>query len=132
MPDQILTDNGKVFTGRFGPGKGIVLFDRVCRENRIRHLLTAPRRPLPLRWNGSHKTVRKEFLEGRVFESLTEAQAALDLWVEEYNTERHQGIGMVPPIRRFELQVSEPFELIAGEADEDVFPILNRRWSGGW
>lgn len=32
IPDQILTDNGKVFTGRFGPGKGEVLFDRILRE----------------------------------------------------------------------------------------------------
>ena len=30
VPDQILTDNGKVFTGRFGPGTGEVLFDRIC------------------------------------------------------------------------------------------------------
>ncbi|MGH7752775.1 MAG: helix-turn-helix domain-containing protein, partial [Gemmatimonadales bacterium] len=43
IPAQILTDNGKVFTGRFGPGKGEVLFDRICRENGIRHLLTSPR-----------------------------------------------------------------------------------------
>ena len=37
----MLTDNGKVFTGRFGPGTGEVLFDRICRENGIRHILTA-------------------------------------------------------------------------------------------
>jgi hypothetical protein len=30
VPAQILTDNGKVFTGRFGNGAGEVLFDRVC------------------------------------------------------------------------------------------------------
>ena len=30
---QILTDNGKVFTGGFGPGTGEVLFDRIFREN---------------------------------------------------------------------------------------------------
>ncbi len=43
VPEAILTDNGKVFTGRFGPGTGEVLFDRICRENGIRHVLTAPR-----------------------------------------------------------------------------------------
>ena len=42
LPEAILTDNGKVFTGRFGPGHGTVLFDRICAENGIRHLLTAP------------------------------------------------------------------------------------------
>jgi transposase InsO family protein len=46
VPTQILTDNGKVFTNRFGKGSGEVLFDRMCRDNGIKHLLTAPaRRP---------------------------------------------------------------------------------------
>ena len=64
VPEQILTDNGKVFTARFGPGPGPVLFDRICRENGIRHLLTAPRSPTTTgkveRW---HKTLRAEFLD---------------------------------------------------------------------
>ena len=68
VPAQILTDNGKVFTGRFGPGTGEVLFDRICRENGIKHLLTAPRSPTTTgkveRW---HKTLRREFLDGKVF-----------------------------------------------------------------
>ena len=105
VPDQILTDNGKVFTSRFGPGKGEVLFDRICRENGIRHLLTAPRSPTTTgKVERFHKTVRREFLAGRVFASLEEAQAELDAWVACYNTERpHQGIGMVPPEQRFAL-----------------------------
>jgi transposase InsO family protein len=45
VPEQILTDNGKVFTGRFGSRPTEVLFDRICRENGIEHLLTAPRSP---------------------------------------------------------------------------------------
>ena len=45
-PEEVLTDNGKVFTGRFGQSRPIeVLFDRICRENGIDHLLTAPRSP---------------------------------------------------------------------------------------
>src|SRR3712207_8288743 len=32
VPQEVLTDNGKVFTGRFGPGTGEVLFDRICRS----------------------------------------------------------------------------------------------------
>ena len=53
VPEQILTDNGKVFTARFGLGPGPVLFDRVCHDNGIRHLLTAPyRRPRPGRLSG--------------------------------------------------------------------------------
>ena len=49
-----------------------------------------------------HKTLRAEFLEGRSFASLAEAQAALNAWVAHYNGRRpHQGIGMVAPLRRF-------------------------------
>jgi hypothetical protein len=39
-PEQILTTNGKVFTGRFNHPVVEVLFDRICRENGIEHLLT--------------------------------------------------------------------------------------------
>jgi transposase InsO family protein len=142
IPDQILTDNGKVFTGRFGPGAGEVLFDRICRENGIRHLLTTPRSPTTTgKVERFHKTIRSEFLQGRVFEALEEAQAALDRWVEHYNRERpHQGIGMVPPIRRFELAVSEPFEVIPGDGEPPEPPgtdvvaerrVVTRRVSGG-
>jgi hypothetical protein len=127
IPDQILTDNGKVFTGRFGPGRGEVLFDRICRENGIRHLLTAPRSPTTTgKVERFHKTLKKEFLAGKTFESLEEAQSAIDGWVVEYNTDRpHQGIGMVPPIRRFELAVPEPFEVVTADhqpqqADEQM------------
>jgi len=110
VPEQILTDNGKVFTGRFGPAAGEVLFDRICRENGIRHLLTAPRSPTTTgKVERFHKTVRSEFLRGRAFASLAEAQEALDEWVASYNEDRpHQGIGMVPPARRFALAAPEP------------------------
>jgi transposase InsO family protein len=110
VPDQILTDNGKVFTGRFGPGPGEVLFDRICRENGIDHLLTAPRSPTTTgKVERFHKTIRTEFLTGRVFSTIEEAQTELDGWVTDYNTTRpHQGIGMVPPVRRFELAVATP------------------------
>lgn len=109
-PAQILTDNGKVFTGRFGPGTGEVLFDRICRENGIKHLLTAPRSPTTTgkieRW---HKTLRGEFLTGKVFAGIEDAQAQLDVWVRSYNEERpHQGIGNVAPNERFRLRSTQP------------------------
>jgi hypothetical protein len=97
-----------------------VLFDRICRENGIDHLLTAPRSPTTTgKVERFHKTVRAEFLTDRAFASIEEAQRELDGWVERYNTVRpHQGIGMVPPIRRFELAVVEPFELQVVGGDE--------------
>ena len=105
IPEAVLTDNGKVFTNRFGRGNGEVLFDRICRENGIRHLLTAPRSPTTTgKVERFHKTLKSEGLAGQVFTDIAAAQAAIDAWVAHYNHERpHQGIGMVAPIRRFEL-----------------------------
>ena len=113
LPEQILTDNGKVFTGRFGPGVGEVLFDRICRENGIGHILTAPRSPTTTgkveRW---HKTLRREFLNGKVFDSIEDAQTQLDAWVRTYNFERaHQSLGMAVPWDRFQLAQPQPVEL---------------------
>ena len=103
VPEGVLTDNGKVFTARFGLGAGEVLFDRICREHGVRHLLTAPRSPTTTgKVERFHKTVRSELLAGQVFASIEEAQAALDAWVASYNAERpHQGIGMAVPAERF-------------------------------
>ena len=103
VPQEILTDNGKVFTGRFGPKQSEVLFDRICRENGIDHLLTAPRSPTTTgKIERFHRSLRTEFLTGRTFESKAAAQGELDAWVHQYNTLRpHQGIGMVTPITRF-------------------------------
>ena len=104
-PRQVLTDNGKVFTSRFGPGPGPVRFDRICAGHDIGHLLIAPRSPTTTgkveRW---HKTLRKEFLTGKVFASVDDAQGQLDIWVHHYNHDRpHQSIGRVPPFERFRL-----------------------------
>ena len=110
VPAEILTDNGKVFTGRFGPGTGEVLFDRICRENGIKHILTRPRSPTTTgkieRW---HKTLRVEFLNGKVFADIADAQAQLDVWVEHYNHVRpHQSLAMATPWDRFKLARQEP------------------------
>jgi transposase InsO family protein len=121
VPGQILTDNARVFSSRFGPGQGEVLFDRICRENGIRHLLTAPRSPTTTgKVERFHKTVRLEFLSGRVFATTQEAQADLDAWVAFYNAERpHQGIGMVPPRERFARAHFESFQPILPREDEE-------------
>jgi transposase InsO family protein len=117
VPDAILTDNGKVFTGRFGPGTGEVLFDRICRENGIRHLLTAPHAPTTTgKVERFHKTMKREFLVGKRFETIADAQRALDRWVADYNHEReHQSLGDRPPIERFRLAHRDPLETVAVE-----------------
>ena len=107
VPAQILTDNGKVFTGRFGRGPGPVMFDRICADNGIKHLLTAPYSPTTTgKVERLHKTMRAEFFtpKDRIFATIPELQAALDAWVTEYNTARpHQSCGRRPPIERFRL-----------------------------
>jgi transposase InsO family protein len=63
IPEELLTDNGKVFTGRFGPNPGEVLFDRICRENGIIHRLTAPRSPTTTgKIERFHQTLQTELL----------------------------------------------------------------------
>ena len=86
-----------------------MLFDRICRENGIRHLLTAPRSPTTTgKVERFHKTLRQEFLTGKVFESIADAQTQIDGWVRHYNFERrHQGIGDMVPWERFRLVVED-------------------------
>jgi transposase InsO family protein len=107
IPGQILTDNGKVFTARFGRGPGPVMFDRICTDNGIRHLLTAPYSPTTTgKVERLHKTMRAEFFtpKDRMFTTISGLQDALDGWVGEYNTARpHQSCGGRPPIERFRL-----------------------------
>ena len=107
VPDQILTDNGKVFTARFGKGPGPTLFDRICAHNGVRHILTAPYSPTTTgKIERFHETWRKEFVAGHNYRyaTLAEAQTALDGWVVEYNTQRpHQSLGDRPPTERFSL-----------------------------
>ena len=103
VPQQILTDNGKVFTGRFGHPPTEVLFDRICRENGVEHLLTAPRSPTTTgKIERFHRSLRAECLTGQLFASLPRAQAAIDEWVGYYNTQRpHQSLDMQTPAERF-------------------------------
>ena len=126
VPQEVLTDNGKVFTGRFGIKDVEVLFDRICRENGIDHLLTAPRRPTTTgKIERFHRTLRQEFLLGREFTDLSRAQAALDRWVRSYNAERpHSALGMATPASRFVAVVAGP--------PADASALAPERSGGGW
>jgi transposase InsO family protein len=110
VPGQILTDNGKVFTGRFNQPPVEVLFDRICRENGIEHLLTQPRSPTTTgKIERFHRALRTEFRTDRVFASLAAAQAELDEWVTDYNTRRpHQSLDMAVPADRFHQPTPAP------------------------
>ena len=114
VPEQILTDNGKVFTGRFNKPPVEVLFDRVCRENGIGHLLTQPRSPTTTgKIERFHRALRAEFRTDRVFVDLAHAQAELDEWVIEYNTRRpHQALDMATPAERFHHAENAPVTVL--------------------
>ena len=129
VPEQILTDNGKVFTGRLARTPATVAFDRICLANGIRHLLTAPYSPTTTgKIERLHKTMRKELFTGRSFASIEHAQAELDAWVAHYNLEReHQAIGDVPPIRRFELAETPPTEVVDPDDGIEQVPRATRR-----
>jgi transposase InsO family protein len=103
VPEEVLTDNGKQFTDRFGKG-GEVLFDRICRDNGITHRLTQPASPTTTgKVERFHKTFRREFLDhAEPFDNIVTAQAAVDTWVSGYNCDRpHQALDMGYPAERF-------------------------------
>jgi transposase InsO family protein len=142
VPSQILTDNGKVFTARFGSGPGPVLFDQTCTAKGITHLLTAPYSPTTTgKVERFHRTLRKEFFASNDyrFATIAEAQEALDAWVYEYNHDRpHQSLGDRPPAERFALAGrrvdADTGEIIAEEPDDPPTAIRPRpagvtRWA---
>jgi transposase InsO family protein len=107
VPEQVLTDNGKQFTGKYGrPRPAEVLFDQICRRNGIEHLLTAIRSPTTTgkveRW---HQSIQRELLDDHPpFVSVAHAQEVVTAWQVEYNTTRpHQSLGMSTPAERFKL-----------------------------
>ncbi|SFP00188.1 Transposase InsO and inactivated derivatives [Actinomadura madurae] len=109
VPGEVLTDNGKQFTDRFGHG-GEVLFDRICRDNGIVHRLTQPRSPTTTgKVERFHQSLRRELLDDAVpFDDLPAARAAVAGWVVEYNTRRpHQSLGMAFPADRFDTRTAQ-------------------------
>jgi transposase InsO family protein len=136
VPDEVLTDNGKAFTGRFGTHQAEVLFERMCRENGISHRLTAPRSPTTTgKIERFHQSLRKEFLADHTFASLQAAQEALDEWVADYNHERpHQALEMAVPAERFRLvpAAKDPSSVpVFSEEDEKGQWVLRRVGSNG-
>jgi transposase InsO family protein len=127
-PEAVLTDNGKVFTGRFASRPMEVLFDRICRENGIRHLLTAPRSPTTTgKIERFHGTLRRELLTGRTFPTLVAAQRVIDAWITEYNTDRpHQALGRCTPAERFATRTAD------GGPEVDLSALAERRVGDDW
>jgi hypothetical protein len=81
-----------------------VLFERICRENGITQRLTKPRSPTTTgKIERLHQTLQREPLSVHgPFASIGDAQAAVDAWRKEYNSDRpHQSLAMAYPAARF-------------------------------
>jgi transposase InsO family protein len=128
IPEEVLTDNGKVFTGRYASRPAEVLFGRICRENGITHRLTAPRSPTTTgKIERFHGTLRRELLDDAAFADLPAAQRRIDQWVEEYNTDRpHQSLGRCTPAERFAARTA------AGGPALDLSALAVRRGGDDW
>jgi transposase InsO family protein len=135
IPEQILTDNGKVFTARFGRGPGPVMFDRICADNGIRHLLTKPYSPTTTgKVERLHKTMRAEFFRAASgqYATIGDLQQALDAWVSDYNTARpHQSCGGRPPAERFQLAGRNRAAVVAGPVPAPAAPAAPVRRPAG-
>jgi hypothetical protein len=111
IPAEVLSDNGKQFTGRFGkPRPAEVLFERICRENGITQRLTKPRSPTTTgKIERLHQTLQHELLTVHPpFETIADGQAAVDAWRQDYNASRpHQSLGMAFPAARFAANTGE-------------------------
>ncbi len=112
VPSEVLTDNGKQFTGRFTrPFPAEVLFERVCRENGISQRFTKRRSPTTTgKIERFHATLRTELLnEVTTFATLDQAQEAISAWVSTYNEARpHQSLEMATPATRFRPNPPQP------------------------
>jgi len=112
IPEEVLSDNGTVFTGRFiKPRPAEVLFERICRENGITQRRTKPKSPTTTgKIERLHQSLQNELLNDHgPFNSLEELQSALDVWRQEYNTDRpHQSLDMAFPTSRFRPATSAP------------------------
>ena len=141
VPAEVLTDNGKQFTGRFTkPRPAEVLFERVCREHGITAKLTKPYSPTTTgkveRW---HQTLRRELLDvAGPFADLPSAQAAITAWVHAYNHARpHQALDMATPASLFrpgtqpDPGLALPPQPVPGSAEPGPGPVLLGAQSAG-
>jgi transposase InsO family protein len=95
--ERVLTDNGSAYIS--------AIHALTCRQLRIRHLRTRPRRP---QTNGKAerfiRTLLAGWAYGAIYRSSHERTAALDGWLWHYNHRRqHSALGHQPPASRTNL-----------------------------
>lgn len=105
LPEVISIDNGTEFTSR--------VFDAWAHRRGVRLHFIAPGRPVQNAFIESFNgRLRDECLNEHAFDSLTEAQAVIDAWREDYNLYRpHSSLGRRPPdefLKEFKDKNPEP------------------------
>jgi len=100
-PDALMSDNGREFVHRI---TGLINgFQKLLQEHGIKHICTKVNSPAT---NGKierfWRTLKEEVLEKEWFESLEEAQAAIDRYVNYYNYHRlNKAINYNTPASRY-------------------------------
>lgn len=100
IPRKLLTDNGLQFVSSHGKSQ----FTKTLEEMGIKHITSAPFHPQTLgKLEAYHKTLRRELISLRFFESPSEAKKEILRFNAQYNYERpHSGCeGLTPADRYF-------------------------------
>lgn len=100
-PGQVVSDNGRVFVSVWE--NTLTTFTQLLVEHGIEHLRCAPYYP---QGNGKveafNKTLGRELLERKQFQSVEELQAALDSYLTYYNNYRlHSALNWQPPVTSY-------------------------------
>jgi transposase InsO family protein len=115
IPGEVLTGNGRQFTGRFGgPRPAGVLSERICRENGVTRRLARPRSPATTGKIGRlHQILQRELLHVRgPFAGIQDARAAAGAWRKGCSARRpRQCLAMAFPAARFTAAASDAIGL---------------------
>jgi hypothetical protein len=98
--ERLLSDRGFVFHG----WRGINAFERWLEEMDIYHIHTSPHHPETVgKIEAVNKSIQKELIRVREFQSIDEAGQSIREWIWRYNYHRvHQGLdGLCVPADRF-------------------------------
>jgi transposase InsO family protein len=100
-PDQLVSDNGREFISVWE--ETLTKFGQLLVDNGVEHLHCAPYYP---QGNGKAeafiRTLNRELLTRRSFESLAELQTALEKYLTYYNNyRRHSALGWHAPVTRY-------------------------------